>query len=163
MRYEVLLSSFSGRLFLFSAFTFPVFSNLHWALLFLLFAFIADFLTGWLATYQEIKRGERLMPPSGLSFESNRARESVVKGISYILLILGAAAIEYIFLDRKFKFDTMTSKSFGTTELVIGFCFAIEMYSTLAENMKRAGFDIFGKASKLIDSFWSFKKKLTNG
>lgn len=163
MKYEVLLSSFSGRMFLLSAFTFPIFNTLHWALILLLAAFIADFLTGWLATYQEIKRGEKPMPASGRTFESTKARDSVVKGIGYILLILGSAAIEYVFFDRKFQFNSLTSKSFGVTELVIGFCFAIEMYSTLVENMKRAGFDIIGKAGKLIDSFWSFKKKITNG
>ena len=100
------------------------------------------------------------MPESGSSFESKRARESVVKGIGYILLILGSAAIEYVFFDRKFNFQKFTSKEFGVTELVIGFCFSIELYSTIMENMKRAGFDVAAKVSKASESIWALIKKV---
>lgn len=160
MRIEILLNSSIGRALLVSAIAFPALNNIHIALLLLLGAFIADFFTGWLATYMEIKRGDREMPPSGRSFESKKARESVVKGIGYILLILGSTAIENIFFNRKFEFSSLSNRSLGVTELVIGFCFAIEMYSTLVENMKRAGFDIVGKVSAIADSVWGLIKKV---
>jgi len=160
MKIEILLGSYIGRLFLLTAFAFPVLTNLHIALFILLAAFIADFFTGWLATYMEIKNGIRPMPESGLTFESKRARESAVKGITYILLILGSAAIEFVFFDRKFNFQKFTSKEFGVTELVIGFCFSIELYSTIMENMKRAGFDVAAKVSKASESILSLIKKI---
>ena len=160
MKIEIILSSYIGRMFLLTSFAFPVLTNLHLALFILLAAFISDFFTGWLATYMEIKRGDRPMPESGSSFESKRARESVVKGIGYILLILGSAAIEYVFFDRKFNFQKFTSKEFGVTELVIGFCFSIELYSTIMENMKRAGFDVAAKVSKASESIWALIKKV---
>jgi hypothetical protein len=160
MKIEVLLSSYIGRLFLLSAFTFPVISNLHFALLILLAAFIADFFTGWLASYMEIKRGDKPMPASGRSFESKKARESVVKGISYILLILGSVAMEFVFFDRKFNFSSLTQKELGVTELVVGFCFSIELYSTIMENMKRAGFDVVAKITTASDVIWKLIKKV---
>jgi hypothetical protein len=160
MKIEMILGTVTGRVFLTSALVFPALSNIHIALIILLIAFISDFLSGWLATYMEIKRGEKKMPPSGTSFESQKARESVIKGIGYILFILGSAGMEMLFFDRKFSFSGVSTKSLGITELAIGFCFAIELYSTLVENMKRAGLDLIGKASTLIDSVWKMINKI---
>lgn len=160
MRIDIILASITGRICLATAFVFPVLNNIHLALLMLLGAFIADFFTGWLATYMEIKRGEKPLPPSGRSFESKRARESVIKGLAYILIILGSTAIEYLFFNRKFEFTNLSNRSLGVTELVIGFCFAIELYSTLVENMKRAGFDIIGKVSSIADAGWKLFDKI---
>lgn len=157
---EILASSLTGRIFLFSAVTLPALSNIQLALILLLGAFIADFLTGWLANYMEIKRGDKPMPPSGRSFESKKARESVVKGIGYILFILGAASLEMLFFDRKFEFTKLSSKSFGVTELVIGFCFVVEAYSTIVENLKRAGLDIVGKVGNMADATWKLINKI---
>lgn len=160
MKLEVLLGSFTGRLFIFSAIAFPALTSIQLALVLLLGAYIADFFTGWLATHMEIKRGDKPMPASGKSFESSRARESVVKGIGYILFIFGAAGIEMLFFDRRFEFSGVSSKSVGVTELVIGFCFVIEAYSTLIENLKRAGFDIISKVGNIADSAWGIIKKI---
>ena len=160
MKIEIILSSYIGRLFILSAFAFPVMSNIQVALFILLVAFTADFFTGWLANYMEIKRGEKPMPPSGRSFESKRARESVIKAITYILLILGSVAVEAVFFNRRFNFSSVTDKSFGITELVIGFCFSIELYSTIMENMKRAGFDVAAKVTSASDQIWKLIKKI---
>lgn len=161
MKIEILMGSIAGRILLLSAFTFPILTNVQYALLMLFGAFVADFFTGWLATYMEIKRGVKPMPKSGYSFESARARDSVVKGIGYVVLILGSAAMEYVFFDRKFAFSRMSEvKTFGITELVIGFCFVIELYSTVMENLKRAGFDIAQKVSNAADSIWNLIKKV---
>lgn len=160
MKFKLLFSSWAGRSCLISAFAFPVLNNIQLALVILLGAFIADFLSGWLASYMEIKRGEREMPKSGYSFESTRARESVVKAIGYIILILGSLALEHLFFDKKFEFSNLSSKSVGVTELIIGFCVAIELYSTMVENMKRAGFDIVGKVTNAATSLWDVFRKI---
>lgn len=135
-------------------------STLQLGLIIFLIAFIADFFTGWLASYMEIKNGLKTMPKSGYSLESRKARESITKGIGYMLIILGSAAMEHVFFDRKFNFASVTSKSFGVTELIVGFCFAIEAYSVIFENLKRAGFDLVGKVSTLADTVWSVIKKV---
>lgn len=160
MKIKLLFSSWVGRIFLVRALAFPALSSVQIALLILLGAFIADFLTGWLASYMEIKRGEKVMPPSGFAFESAKARDSVVKAIGYIFLILGSLALEYLFFDKKFEFTNLSSKRLGITELIIGFCVAVELYSTVVENMKRAGFDIVGKATSAATTLWDMVRKI---
>lgn len=162
MKIENLLDSIVGRICIILSFTFPVLNNVHIALILLLAAFIADFFTGWWASYVEIKNGIKSMPVSGYSLESTKARESVTKGIGYILLIMGSVAVEYMFFDRRFTFESLskTGKDFGVTELVIGFCFSIEFYSAVFENLKRAGFDIVKKVNNGADSIWSMINKV---
>lgn len=160
MKLNLLLGTWVGRVFLASTITFPFLSNLQLSIIIFAIAFIIDFLTGWLASYIEIKNGIIEPPKSGYSFQSSEARKSAVKFVGYVLFILSALALESLFFDKKVTLSNLSTKSFGITELAIGFCTVIEMYSAVIENMTRAGFDIIKKVSKVIDSVKEFVEKV---
>lgn len=160
MRLNLLISSKVGRIFLATTISFPVMSNLQLSIVVFIIAFVADFGTGWLASSVEIKKGLREKPKSGYSFESSAARKSLIKGIGYVLFIFSALALEVIFFDKKLTLSTLSTKSFGITELAIGFCTVIEMYSAVIENMTRAGFDIIKKITTVVESIKSVVTKI---
>lgn len=167
MKIELLCNTWAGRACLLTSFTFPLFSHtfspIQVGLMVLLGAYIFDFLTGWLASYMEIKRGDKPPTRSGYAFESTRARESVVKGVCYITFILGVLALEYLFIDKKFEITQLSTKKLGLTEVIIGFCIGIELYSTVIENSKRAGFDLIAKVKSAATTLWDLYKKIKGG
>lgn len=158
----MLKNGYAKILVLLTSITFPLLTNIQWGILIFSAAFMLDFFTGWFASYIEIKNGDKVMPKSGYAFESVIARKSLVKGVWYILFIFSAYVLEMMFLDKKITAGTLTTKTFGFTELAIGFCTGIELYSTLIENGKRMGFDIIKKVETIADSFWALKKKILN-
>lgn len=160
MKFSLLFATPIGRTFLLSAFTIPIFTSLQTSIIILLGAFVLDFLTGILASYIEIKNGSKPMPVSGFVFTSAKARDSIVKAIMYMVVILGAYALEYVFFDKKVGIKALSSRQFGITELVVCFCIAVEVYSAVVENGRRAGFDIIGKITGMATSLWDTFRKV---
>lgn len=152
MRLNSLLNTPTGKIFLVSSLTFPLLNNLQLALLFFIGAYIADFFTGILASYVEVKNGVKARPKSGYIFESKEARKTLVKGVGYTLFILSAFALEAIFFDNSMTLGNLSTKKFGLTELAIGLATVIELYSVLIENLKRAGWDILGQVKAISTS-----------
>lgn len=160
MKISTILQSNTGKLFLASSFAFPLLNNLQLALIIFIGTYIADFLTGVLASYVEIKNGTKPMPKSGRVFSSEEARKTVIKGVGYALFILCSYALEIVFFDKDIKIGQMSTKSFGLCELAIGFSTVIEMYSILVENLKRAGFDILGQVKNISTTLSTTFNKL---
>lgn len=160
MKLQHLLQTNTGKLFLLTGFTFPLLNNLQLALLIFIGTYIADFATGILASYVEIKNGTKPMPKSGRVFSSEEARKTVVKGVGYALFILCAYGLEVVFFDKDVKLGQLSTKSFGLCELAIGFSTVIEMYSVLIENLKRAGWDIIGQVKGISTALSTTYNKL---
>jgi len=126
-------------------------------------AILFDFATGIWASYTEQRNNKAPTSKSGWFIESAKLRSSVVKSVFYMLFILGSWAMECLFFDKKISFTGVSSQPFTIVEIVIGICIAIEMYSTLFENMKRAGYDIVAKVRKItkdVDSVVQSVKKI---
>ncbi len=160
MKFIHLFQSWAGGVALFATVTLASFTTLQ--VLFIIFfaAVTFDFITGVLASYMEVKRGEVEVPKSGYIFESKRARSSGVKLVGYLSLILCVYIVNNIFFNKTFDFEYIKTKNLTLTEITIAICAAIEIYSAFVENLKRAGFDILGKISKIADSIWSVFRKV---
>lgn len=161
MKFTHLLQTKTGKLFLATGFTFPLFNNVQLALIIFMISFAADFATGVLASYIEVKNGTKKMPKSGRVFNSEEARRSTVKFVGYTMFILCAYGLEILFFNKSYSFSGLSTKSLTITEIAIGISTAFEMYSVVVENLKRAGFDILGQAKTISTSLSSIYKKIT--
>lgn len=132
-------------------------SGMQKALLVLGIAIVIDFVTGTWASWIEYKNsGEKLDKP--YFFESAKVRMSVVKAVSYALLIFFSYIFTVLFFDQPIKV-LYSTKTFTAAEIVTGICIAVEFWS-LIENTKRAGFDIFEKIRTGAREVWSVVKTI---
>lgn len=116
-------------------------------LVYLLFgSTILDFITGIIASYTEDKKSKKTY--KAYFIQSGRMRESVVKAIAYMFLIITT----HVFV-TVFSIPLITIPIVGIitslTTLAFTICISIEVYSVF-ENLKRSGFDIFAKLGKVI-------------
>lgn len=160
MNISALVGERVGRITLIPSLALPLLTNLQLGIVVLIIAYIFDFLTGILASYVETKKGLRPRTKSGYIFESERARQSVVKAVGYMSFILLAFAMETLFFHKDIKLSMISDKHFRVTEIIVGICIGIEAYSVIFENIKAAGFDIVGKVTSMAESIWGMIRKV---
>lgn len=138
------------------------FSTFQKAIFLLVGLFIADFVTGIIASYIEYKKAKELTP-AGADYliQSSKLRLSLVKFITYCLAIVGAYGVEWVYVAVEFEVHENVNKMTVST-IVVAFCSAIEFYSIFFENLKRSGFDIVAKGKKLISAITSLIKTVKN-
>lgn len=104
---------------------------------------VADYITGIIASYIEDRKAN--VVPKVYFTESQRLRESGVKIVGYLLvIILSWFVSKYIYTDKIRLFGVL--KEFNVLQLTLIICSSIEFWSNL-ENLKRSGFDVLGKIS----------------
>lgn len=133
--------------------TLGMLTTIQTALLMLLVAYILDFVTGIYASYIEHRKNPQEVKV--YIIQSSKMRKSVVKAISYFVFIAFSYAFERVFLIKAFSLVSISDLQLTITSVACAFCFAIEFFSIL-ENLKRSGYDILGKAEKLIKTVWKF-------
>jgi len=141
----------------------PVFTTVQKSLILLGGLFVADFITGIIASYLEFKRSLPVLPASGKRYviQSSKLRMSVVKFVFYGLSILTAYGIEIVFVSKEFELHADVKKMSLTT-IMIAFCCGIEAYSIFFENIKRMGFDIIEKVKNIFKSGYSVYDTIKN-
>jgi len=160
MKLLLLFQTWGGRILLSLTVLLSTFTTLQVLLTIFFIAYTVDFLTGVLASYIEVKNGTAVRPDTGFILESKKMRSSVVKLIGYTLVILLIYTVDSLFFNKTFNFSYLKTKTLTLTEITIGACIAIEAYSSIFENLKRAGFDIIGKVSTIADSIWKVFRKV---
>ena len=132
-------------------------SNISSMLIILVVAIVLDFITGMIASYVQFKNG-KTEKPKVYFIESSKIRNSIVKTLSYLLLIGLVALFEIAFFTVNIpRLSEITfSKNLTGTEITIGICFLIEFWSIL-ENFKRGGVDIVGKVVIIFNKVKSAK------
>lgn len=151
-------TSITGLVTLLSSFIIAL-NGIQRAILALMLVFFLDLITGCIASWVEHRKNENRIKV--YFFESSKMRLSVVKAISYMMLILFAWLLAGLFFDLPIGL-TGSSKQFTVVELTTGACIAIEVWSNI-ENLKRAGFDVLGKAKSIIKQVYNFKDLLKTG
>ena len=137
-----------------------------WKLLGILF--FIDFATGIYASFIENRNKKKEKGELKLGFlnkcllfietiTSEKLRKSVVKGIGYILFIMLVYGVEKVFLIKSFSFLNISDKNWTITLVTLAFCTAIEIYSIIFENIKRAGYDIAGAFVKMLTQYKTIK------
>lgn len=131
---------------------------------FLLLIFLAaDFLTGVIASWSIWKASKIDSSFWKTEFSSYKIRMSIIKTVTYFLLILLTYGIEVIFRIKTFE-NTLTEHEITLTLVSIAIACAVEFYSIFFENLPKAGFDIekkvkaiFVKVKKAVISMKSLK------
>lgn len=133
------------------AFVMPVLTTPQKAILLLAAFFIADFITGIIASWIEFRKIKPIVPGSGKRYviQSSKLRMSAVKFICYALGILCAWGIETVFVIKEIPAGHISTENLTITTIVIAFFCLIEFYSIFFENVKRMGFDIIQNVKKI--------------
>jgi len=141
----------------------PVLTTPQKALILLGCLFVADFITGILASWVEFKKSLPVLPGSGKRYviQSAKLKLSGVKFIIYGLGSLIAAGIEWVFIAQEFE-PHKALKKLTLTAIVIGFFCVIEIYSIVFENFKRMGFDVIQEIKKIFKSGRDIYKTVNN-
>lgn len=144
--------------------TAPAFTTTEKTLFLLGGLFIADFITGVMASWVEFKKALPVTPGAGKRyvFSSEKMRMSGVKFITYGMGIVTAYALESIFIIHEFEPKYLTTQKLTLTTVVTLFFCVIELYSIFFENIKRMGFDIIQNVKKIIRQAWAVTKEVKN-
>lgn len=141
-------------------------SDCQWGISLLFVLMLFDFVTGVLASWSLWKNSKIESSFWQKGFTSVRIRESVVKSITYFLLIMCAYGIETIFKIKTFKAESYTEHQITLTLAAIAIACAIEFYSIFFENLPKAGFSIEVKVKAIfvkVKSAISSVRSLKNG
>lgn len=133
--------------------------------------FFIDFVTGIYASFIENKNIKKKKGELKLGFfnkclllietiTSEKLRKSIVKGIGYIIFTLLVYGVEKVFLIKSFTFFNISDKNWTITLVILAFCTAIEIYSIVFENIKRAGYDIAGSFVKMLTQYKTIKEEV---
>ncbi|MCU7615671.1 phage holin family protein [Chryseobacterium sp. PBS4-4] len=137
-------------------------SDCQWGM-FLLFGLMAfDFLTGVLASWNLWKDSKIESNFWKYGFSSLRIRESVVKSVTYFLLIMCAYWIETTFKIKTFKVESYSEHQITLTLFAIAVACAIEFYSIFFENLPKAGFSIESKVKLIFIKIKTAVKSVKN-
>lgn len=124
-----------------------LFSNIQKAFMLLFLAITVDFITGVYASqHTYVKKNSVKGFKSKVRvfffevFKSEKIRKSVLKTISYFLIILLAYFIETVFFLDKIPTQEI-KQDLKITIWIITACSAIELYSAIFENIKKGGLD----------------------
>lgn len=175
---KTLTTTTQGAAILVPAISFAVTTDVKYALFFLLIVFFIDFITGIYASFIENRNSKphyqseeykqqrwlrRVLDKILLFFDtitSEKLRKSIVKAIGYSLFILLVFGVERIFVIKSFSLFNISDKNWTITLIAEAFCIAIEIYSILFENIKRAGYDLAGGFVKVIDQYKNIKNEI---
>lgn len=116
--------------------------------------FVVDFTTGCFASWKE----SCIKNKSWSFFSSRRFRDSINKGLTYLLFICMSYVVWILFHNEPIQLPLLTKK-LNIIQIAFGICLAIEFWSIL-ENMKRLGFDIIGKINATAKGFWKTTKSI---
>jgi len=142
-----MFSKSTSLYFIIPTITIPLLTNLQLALVLMFIAYVVDFATGILASYIEQKKNPQVI--KFYFIQSSKLRKSVVKAITYMVMIGGVFLFEKAFFIKKFHFSHVSEQDLTVTLIATAFCFAIEFFSVL-ENLKRSGFDIIENGKKMV-------------
>jgi hypothetical protein len=134
-------------------------STFQWSLVFLAGAFLIDFITGILASWNEYRNSDQKIKVYFI--ESNKLRKSLSKAITYMSVIAFVYFFEMIFFIKSFTFS-FSNKELTVTLITIFACVVIEFFSIL-ENSKRSGYDILGKIKEIAKNGWSIFNLIKTG
>ena len=168
---KTLLTTSKGVAVTVPVITFAITNDIKTALLFLAITFNIDFVTGIYASFienRDAKKLEGILKTGFLNklllffdtITSEKLRNSIVKAIGYALFILLVYGIEKVFVIKSFVFLNISNKNWTITLIAQAFCIAIEVYSIIFENIKRAGYDIAGQFVKVIKEFKTIKNEI---
>jgi phage-related holin len=158
---KMLFNTSKGLIVLIPSISISMLTNLQISLIVLLIAYILDFGTGILAAWVQWKEIPIEKRNSNL-IQSKLMRKSIIKAIGYMIFILLVFGLNLIFFRKSINIDSISDVGFSVTELAIGFCIAIEGYSAVFENLKKAGFDLKAKFNKLISWIKGIKVKIND-
>lgn len=144
-----LLTAFKKPSVAFPALGMLTLSDCQLGMFLLLGLMIFDFITGVLASWNLWKDSKIESNFWKFGFSSSRIRESVMKSVTYFLLIMCAYWIETTFKIKTFKAENYTDHQVSLTLLAIAISCAIEFYSIFFENLPKAGFSIENKVKAI--------------
>lgn len=146
------------------------FSKMEIALMLLANCIIFDFITGVWASYEEAVK--KLLEEKGTKLKgfkqklrflffdvasSEKFRLSFLKAFVYSGMILFVYFLEKLFF-IKTSIDAVAIEEVTYTLITIALCCSVEIYSSIFENAKRAGFDLLEK----IRNVFTFLKNVKN-
>lgn len=131
----------------------------------LIWFFIADFVTGLLASYYEWKKSdhkERWFFGKGEGFSSNKAKKMGVKLAVYLAVPQMLIKLQTTLLLKNFKYANLSDAEFElATIAVLLFCL-IEGFSIFNENLPKCGFDLWKSIKNMIGFYKEVKKDITD-
>lgn len=168
---KTLVTTGKGASILIPSITLTVTNDIRSAFFFLAVTFFIDFLTGIYASFIENRNIEREKGTLKKGFfnklvllldtiTSEKLRKSIVKAIGYALFILLVFGVERVFVIKSFTFLNISDKNWTITLVAQAFCIAIEIYSIVFENIKRAGYDLAGSFSKAFKQYKNIKDEI---
>lgn len=126
--------------------------------------FIADFLTGLLASFYEWKKSDhkdRWFFGKGEGFSSDKAKKMGVKLAVYLAVPQMLINLQKTLLLKNFKYSTISDAEFELATIVVLFFCAIEGFSIFHENLPKCGFDLWKSIKKMIGFYKEAKKEIT--
>lgn len=126
--------------------------------------FIADLLTGLLASFYEWKKSDhkdRWFFGKGEGFSSDKAKKMGVKLAVYLAVPQMLINLQKTLLLKNFKYSTISDAEFELATIVVLFFCAIEGFSIFHENLPKCGFDLWKSIKKMIGFYKEAKKEIT--
>jgi hypothetical protein len=153
--------------------TISLLSTQKLAFLFLVIAFLLDFITGVIASFMErLKKEKKEQQVDFLNWKekvvyffdnisSDQMKRSIVKGIAYSVFILCSSGIQHIFKIKPFTFS-FSELTWDLPLIAVAGAIVIELWSILLENFKRMGFDIIKIALEMFSKAKEVKNEVMN-
>ena len=123
--------------------------------------FVADFITGLLASYYEWKKKpikkDNFFFGKGEGFSSDKFKKMFVKGMVYLGFPLFFIKFQSVFKIKSFGIKTVSEAQLDlVTIIIIIFC-GNELFSIVRENLPRMGIDLIARLKNFLKEFNSIK------
>lgn len=138
------------------------FESVAWILFWL---FVADWVTGVLASYFEWKgkgnKKDEWFFGNGEGFSSDKFKKMIFKGIAYAGLPLILIRFQHVLMLKNFKYERLSDAEFEwATIAILVFCMN-EGFSIFHENLPKCGFNLWERIKKMIGFYKDFKNKIS--
>ena len=158
------LTSIPKPIVLISAISVFEFTHLTSAILLLFMLLSLDFVTGVLASYIEWKKLNKNTSffKDSDGFSSEKWRPSLIKSITYMMLIIVFNLFEKTFGLKEFHMEYTNIESISFTLFAVALACAIEFYSIFFENLPKAGYSIEDKFFSFLNEAKKIFTKVSN-
>jgi len=129
----------------------------------LIWFFMADLITGLLASYYEWKESnhkDRWFFGKGEGFSSDKAKKMGVKLVVYLLVPQMLINLQTTLLIKNFKYATISDAEFELATMVVLLFCLIEGFSIFHENLPKCGFDLWKSIKNMIGFYKKVKKEI---
>ena len=132
----------------------------------LVFAFIADFVTGITASYfiwkENPNRKEKWFFGKGEGFSSDKFKKMFVKLIVYLMTPMAVIKFQESFHIKRFKYEVLSAAEFDIATFILLIFIANEGFSIFHENLPKCGFNLWKSFKKMIGFYKEVKKEINN-